>query len=140
MIDVYTDGSCLRNPGGAIGFAAVFVKEDKVINYGLGALESGTNNQAELLAVIKAVKMLKPDDIATIYSDSQYVVKGMNEWKPKRLRKILEGKLIPNLDLWLQLDSLASSKQVTFKWIKAHVGHKYNEMADKLANHQAATV
>jgi ribonuclease HI len=137
MLNIYTDGSCLKNPGGAIGFAAVFVLDNKVVNYVTGALESGTNNQAELLAAIKALKLVKPNQEVTIYSDSQYVVQGMTIYKPSRLGK---KKVIPNLDLWTQLDDLASGKLVTWQWIKGHSGNKYNEMADKLANHQALTI
>jgi ribonuclease HI len=136
MINLYTDGSCSGNPGpGGYGYVLEFGETHKV--GGDGATHT-TNNRMELYAVIAGLYAIKnKSHPVTVYSDSEYVVKGMNtwrrDWKAKGWKNS-RNKDISNKDLWVVLDRLAlEHKSITFKWIKAHVGHYWNEFADEIA-------
>jgi ribonuclease HI len=136
-LEIYTDGSCLANPGGAIGFSAVVTQAGMVINQHVSGYKTGTSNQAELLAVIMALSSLAPYKDLVVYSDSQYVIKGMTEWKPNRLKKMVWKDKVPNEKMWRQLDDLASKHTIRWVWVKGHNGNHYNEIADRLANEEA---
>lgn len=140
-IEIYTDGSCLGNPGpGGYGFIIIYScgsKPKKLIGHG-GRVDT-TNNKMELLAVIKALKTVEKRGFSHIpiilYSDSQYVLKGITEWiKGWKLKNFDKVK---NTELWKELDLLVSGKNIVWKWVKAHNGNLYNERVDKLARGEA---
>jgi len=131
QVTIYTDGSCTPNPG-LMSWAAVLecdgVRKEVVSDY----LEDGTNQRAELLAVINGLRMLKKPCIVTVVSDSQYVVNGVTEWNLPY--KGTKGKCANN-DLWADLYGLLQRPEyhVSFQWQRGHVGHRGNERADTLA-------
>lgn len=141
MIHLWTDGCCLRNPGGPGGWAYLIVDEDEeIIGEAHGGERVSTNNRMELKAVIEALAFVEkwyPEDEVTVVSDSLYVVKGVNEWRHKwkkngwRLGKNGKGKPVKNFELWKQLDALAGEH--VFLWVKGHSGVELNEYADELA-------
>jgi ribonuclease HI len=132
-IIIYTDGACQNNPGPG-GWAAVLLYKGhkKTIS---GYSPSTTNNIMELTACIEALKTIKKDYPITIYSDSKYVISGITEWiknwKPRWVKA--DGKPVLNKQYWIELDSLSSKFQITWKWVKGHSGDEYNELADQLA-------
>lgn len=134
-VDIYADGACKGNPGpGGWGAILCYPGTEKEI-YG-GANET-TNNRMELQAVIEALRLLtRPCDVR-IYTDSQYVQKGMSEWLENwkaRGWKTAAKKAVKNADLWQQLDQISTQHRVQWHWIKGHAGHPMNERADVLAN------
>lgn len=138
MIKVYTDGSCQVSSGvGGIGI--YFENEKKEIVQYSQKYKKTTNNRMELLAVIKAFSyMNNGDQQYTIFTDSQYVYKGItvwiHAWKQNNWQKKSNQTMIANVDLWKQLDELVlKNKHVQFDWVKAHKGNHGNEMADSLA-------
>lgn len=135
MKHIYTDGACAGNPGPG-GWAAVVVVGGKVDSSFHGRNPATTNNQMEMMAAIEGLKQLQPSEQGVMYTDSQYVIKGMTEWlkgwKAKGW-KTAAGAPVKNQDLWMQLDALASNRNVTWKWVKGHSGDIFNEMADTLA-------
>ena len=100
-----------------------------------GGEKDTTNNRMELLAVIKGLETLSQNSEVVVYTDSQYVQKGMTEWLEKwKLEQFrVKGGLRVNHDLWRQLDSLAAKHNVSWKWIRGHSGHDKNDRADALA-------
>ena len=121
MTDIYTDGSCLNNPGPG-GWAAIIMADDRTVRLS-GTDPSTTNNRMELTAAIKGLEALPPGRAATVHSDSEYLVKTMTRnWK----RNV-------NRDLWEQLDRLAAERQVEWEWVRGHAGDPLNEEADRLA-------
>lgn len=133
-IKVYVDGACFPNPGkGGWGWTTLLGESD------CGGLDYTTNNIMELLAPIKAIKSLwKPDKKLIIYSDSQYVVKGINEWihnwiKNDWMKSKNSTKKIMNKEIWQELHCLVKDKCVTFEWVKGHSGHPGNDEADRLS-------
>ena len=140
-LHIYTDGACSGNPGRGGWGVAVFnsgnTAADLITTHCGGEGEKQTtNNRMELLAIIKAINFTSPKIPTTIYSDSDYCIKGINQWlagwKAKGW-KTATRKPIKNQDLWRRLDMARNGHQIEFKWIKAHNGHFGNEMADKLA-------
>lgn len=135
---IYTDGSCIGNPGPG-GYAALIVNGESETEI-VGGATITTNNQMEIRAVIHALQELPEGSQAAIYSDSQYVINGMNSWlagwKAKNWRKA-DKKPVLNVELWKQLDELASRHQVKSIWVRGHAGHIENERVDALANAQA---
>tara|TARA_B100000315_G_scaffold233025_1_gene245836 strand:- start:5268 stop:5720 length:453 start_codon:yes stop_codon:yes gene_type:complete len=133
-VELYTDGACSGNPGpGGWGVILRWRDRDKEI---YGGEEETTNNRMELQAVIEGLKALKKPCAVTVYTDSQYVQKGMTEWlegwKAKDF-KVKGGGLRVNHDLWRELDSFNQSHQISWQWVKGHAGHPENERADELA-------
>lgn len=140
-VRIYTDGSILKNPGGAGGWAMVVTQGMSVIELRSGAVEVSTNNRMELRAVIEAMKYFVEQHTAReieIISDSEYVVKGVNEymenWRKRNWRKV------KNLDMWAQIDVLWMPHRMRISWIKGHAGHRFNELADELAGVAARLV
>ena len=134
-ITIYTDGACSGNPGKG-GWAAVIIEDEneKTIS---GSEMLTTNNRMELLAVIKALEIIKQKADVVIYTDSTYVQKGITEWIHSWKRnqwKNSSKKIIKNIDLWQRLDELASGHVIEWLWVKGHAGHDGNEKADQLAN------
>ena len=141
MIEVYTDGSCLGNPG-AGGWAFLIIRGDKMISKS-GSEINSTNNRMELTAAIKALKYLKDDNILKINTDSNYLKNGINSWILKwKSNNWLNSKKEPvkNKDLWIELDLLTKNKQINWNWVKAHNDDKYNNEVDLLARQAAKLV
>lgn len=130
-IIIYTDGSSRGNPGPG-GFGAILTSGShrKEISQGYRLT---TNNRMELMSVIAALELLKkPNQKVTIYSDSQYVVKAIEEgWLQNWLQTGFKGK--KNKDLWLRYLKAAEGHSIKFKWIKGHNNHPQNERCDELA-------
>ena len=134
MITVSTDGSCLRNPGGAIGWAWV----DHAGGWASGGLTSGTNQIAELMAVLRAIESHPGAEGLHIESDSQYAIRCASVWVAAWRRKgwrTASGGPVQNLALVQGIDAAIGERggHVTFGWVRGHVGNQFNERADELA-------
>ncbi|MEJ6001890.1 ribonuclease HI [Paucibacter soli] len=138
---IYTDGACKGNPGpGGWGAWLSAGGHEKEM---CGGEANTTNNRMELTAVIEALASLKRSCQIVIYTDSEYVRKGMTEWMAgwqRRGWKTADGKPVKNIELWQRLDALRKLHQVEWRWVKGHAGDPGNERADALANKGAATV
>ena len=138
MIEIYTDGSCLTNPGNG-GWAAI-INEDGKIKKISGSEKNTTNNRMELLAPINALKEISVSSEITIFTDSQYVKLGITEWINKWIInnwQTSKKEDVKNKDLWVELYNLNKSLNVKWKWIKAHAGNPLNEEVDLLAKKAA---
>ena len=135
VIDIYTDGACRGNPGPG-GWAALLCAggREKEIS---GAQLHTTNNRMELQAVIEALQALKRPLEVRLYTDSQYVRRGILEWLPQwkaRGWKTADKKPVKNLDLWQQLETAAARHRIEWHWVPGHAGIAGNERCDVLAN------
>lgn len=134
-IEIYTDGACRGNPGpGGWGVLLRSGSHEKEL---CGGEESTTNNRMELTAAIRGLAALKKPSEVVLYTDSEYVRRGISEWLPewkKRGWRTAAKKPVKNVDLWHELDELASRHDVEWRWVKGHSGHPENERADELAN------
>ena len=123
VVIIYTDGACRGNPGPG-GWGAIL--DYKGIEKELyGAEKHTTNNRMELMAVIKALEILKQTCLVKLYSDSSYVLKGITDWMPnwkKRGWKTASKTAVKNEDLWRRLDALIVSHQIEWLWVKGHSG------------------
>ncbi|MBO6491631.1 MAG: ribonuclease HI [Pelagibacteraceae bacterium] len=138
MIKIYTDGSCLGNPGFG-GWAAIIFLNDKKIKIN-GKKRNTTNNQMELMAPIKALKKIPVGKKVQIYTDSKYVKMGITEWIKswkKNNWKTSSKKKVKNKDLWKELDRLSEKHQIKWLWVKGHSGDIVNEEVDQLAKEAA---
>lgn len=135
VIEAFTDGACRGNPGpGGWGVLLRFKDYEKRL---CGGETETTNNRMELMAVIQALECLKRDSKVKVTSDSQYVLKGINEWMhnwKKRGWKTAAKKPVKNVDLWQRLDNAQECHEIVWEWVKGHSGHIENEIADELAN------
>jgi ribonuclease HI len=140
-IHIYTDGSCLGNPGPG-GWAALMRYRGTEKMFSGGQLAT-TNNQMELLAVIQGLKALtKPCEI-DLYTDSKYVLEGYTKWLEgwkSRGWKKSNKKPVLNKELWIMLDKQAESHKINWHWIKGHSGHDENERVDQLARLEAEKI
>lgn len=134
-VEIYTDGACRGNPGpggwGAILRSGEHVKELK------GAEPLTTNNRMELTAAIQALAALKRDCEVALYTDSQYVRKGVLEWMAQWQRRdwrTTDKKPVKNVDLWQALEREIARHKIEWHWVKGHAGVPGNERADQLAN------
>ena len=138
-VTIYTDGSCLGNPGpGGYGAILEFNQTVKSLS---GGFEHTTNNRMELLAPIKALGILKEQCEVNLYTDSQYVKNGINQWIKnwkKNGWRTSNKAPVKNVDLWKQLDTACEQHNVTWHWVKAHNGHPQNEAVDDLAREAAS--
>jgi ribonuclease HI len=126
--DIYTDGSCLKNPGGASGWA-FGVLENGEEWFMSGGEKSSTNNRMELVAIIEALNFVQGCEY-NIYTDSNLTLKcAKKEWKRKS-----------NIDLWFMFDEISEKKKLNWFWVKAHNGNKYNEIVDKLSKNEAKII
>ncbi len=135
MIEIYTDGACRGNPGPG-GWAALLLlgEHEKELS---GAEALTTNNRMELTAVIRALEALKRPVAARIYTDSQYVRRGITEWLvawKARQWRTADRKPVKNQDLWQELEALAKVHQLEWHWVPGHAGVPGNERVDRLAN------
>jgi ribonuclease HI len=134
-VDIYTDGACRGNPGPG-GWAALLScggREKELA----GAEALTTNNRMELTAVIRALEALKRPARARVYTDSQYVRRGILEWVSAWKRRgwlTADRKPVKNQDLWLRLDALAAGHAIEWHWVPGHAGVPGNERVDRLAN------
>lgn len=137
-IEIFTDGSCLGNPGaGGIGILLRYKQHEKQISKGYFKT---TNNRMELRAVIEALASLKEPCQVTLHSDSQYMKNGITKWIfnwKKNNWKSSTGKPVKNQDLWLLLDNETQRHQIHWQWVKGHSGHRENEICDQLAKQGA---
>ena len=135
IIKIYKDGACSGNPGKG-GWAAVILEEKKDMLSISGNENNTTNNRMELIAPIMALKKIKKKSNIIIFTDSKYVKDGITDWIKKwKLNnwKNSNKKSVKNKDLWIKLDSSCLKHKVRWKWVKAHAGNKYNNLADELA-------
>jgi ribonuclease HI len=132
---VFADGACKGNPGpGGWGAILRIGTHEREI---YGGERQTTNNRMELTAVIRALGTLKRHCNVKVYTDSQYVQKGISEWLPQWKRRgwrTAGKKPVKNEDLWRELDQLAQQHKVEWHWVRGHAGHAENERADALAN------
>ena len=139
---IHTDGSCLRNPGGAGGWAAVIetVATGEVRECSGGDPET-TNNRMELTAALEAMNAVPEAARVALYTDSQYLKNAFTKfWLPawkKRGWKKADGEPVLNQDLWMQLDAAFAARRVQFHWVKGHAGNPRNERCDELARSEA---
>jgi len=134
-IEIYTDGACKGNPGP--GGWGVLLRCNGIEKMLKGAVSLTTNNRMELTAAIMGLTALKRACTVALYTDSQYVRQGMTEWLAdwkKNGWRNAKKKPIKNIDLWQQLDALASRHQIDWHWVKGHSGHPENDLVDALAN------
>jgi ribonuclease HI len=135
VVEIYTDGACRGNPGpGGWGALLSMGGREKEIS---GAENPTTNNRMELQAVISALQALKRPVDVRLYTDSQYVRRGMLEWVPQwkaRGWKTADKKPVKNQDLWQQLETEAARHRIEWHWVPGHAGVPGNERVDALAN------
>ena len=134
MMEIYTDGACSGNPGPG-GWGAL-LRNGNVETELCGGEPATTNNRMELLAVIEALQSLTQPVEAHVYTDSQYVQKGISEWIhswKRRGWKTATKEPVKNEDLWRRLDVLAAGHTLEWRWVKGHSGHPDNERVDALA-------
>ncbi len=138
MIKIYTDGSCLSNPGNG-GWAAIININGEIKKIS-GNEKNTTNNRMELMAPIKALKNINLKDPIEIFTDSKYVKNGITEWINTWVLnnwKTSKKENVKNKDLWLELHKLNQSLNVKWNWVKAHAGDPLNEEVDMLAKKAA---
>ncbi|AFL69370.1 ribonuclease HI [Sulfurospirillum barnesii] len=135
-ISLFSDGSSLGNPG-AGGYCAIlrFGDVEKIVS---GGMADATNNQMELLAVIKGLEALREPCEVTIISDSSYVVKGINEWLGGWVKKGFAK--VKNPELWQAYLQASKGHKVKGVWVRGHDGHTENEMCDKIAKEEAMKI
>ena len=139
MIKIYTDGSCLINPGNG-GWAAIICTKDEMKKIS-GSEKDTTNNRMELLATINALKEVNSEDFIEIYTDSKYVKNGINDWIHNWIKnnwKTSNKEDVKNKDLWVQLHELSNNSKIKWNWVKAHAGNPLNEEVDLLAKKAAS--
>ena len=137
---IYTDGSCIGNPGKG-GWAAIIINngKKKIIS---GSENYTTNNRMEIIAVIKALNTIKLKQ-ATIITDSQYVKNGIEVWIHKWKDNgwmTAEKKPVKNKDLWTKLDKIQKTKKIKWEWVKGHSSDKLNNEVDEIAREQAESI
>jgi ribonuclease HI len=141
-VDMYTDGSCLNNPGpGGYGIILKYGEHTKELS---GGSLNTTNNRMELMAVIEGLSALKQPCYVSVYTDSQYVVNGIikgwaKSWRSNGWRKSNGDKAL-NSDLWTVLLNLTDKHECKFIWLKGHSGHPENERCDTLARNYALSI
>jgi ribonuclease HI len=138
MIKIYTDGSCLNNPGNG-GWAAIININNEVKKIS-GSVKDTTNNKMELMAPIKALQTIKERQPIEIYTDSQYVKLGITDWIHKWIKnnwRTSKKEPVKNKELWIQLYDLNKSHEINWIWVKAHAGNILNEEVDLLAKQAA---
>ena len=133
--EIYTDGACRGNPGP--GGWGVLIRDGDTERSLQGAVPETTNNRMELMAAIMALRELPQGSAATLYTDSEYVMKGISEWLPAwkaRGWKTAAKKPVKNQDLWQVLDEASAHHRIRWQWVRGHSGNPGNERVDRLAN------
>ena len=134
-VKIYTDGACSGNPGKG-GWAAIILDINSSQSSISGSESNTTNNRMELMAPIMALKKIKKKSEIIIYTDSKYVKNGITDWIKKWKTnnwKSSNRKPVKNKDLWVKLDNCCSKHTVIWKWVKAHAGNEFNNIADRNA-------
>jgi ribonuclease HI len=134
-VEIFTDGACRGNPGP--GGWGVVLRLNHLEKELYGGESATTNNRMELTAVIRGLEALKRPSRVRVYTDSQYVQKGISEWIHSWKRngwRTADKKEVKNKELWLELDELRRRHDIEWHWVKGHAGHPENERADALAN------
>ncbi len=135
IIEIYTDGACRGNPGpGGWGALLMSGTHRKTIH---GGESETTNNRMELTAAIEALGALSGSSRVILYTDSKYVLDGINDWLPnwkKRGWQTAAKKPVKNKELWQALDAAVERHDIDWRWVKGHNGNPGNETADELAN------
>ena len=149
-LNIFTDGGCSGNPGRGGGAFVIVINTfqgEQIIAQEKGSEKSTTNNRMEMIAVIRALQKLKSMDNVSckpvIYTDSQYVQKGISEWIfnwKKNNWRTSDKKPVKNQDLWMELDVLAAEILPKWKWIKGHAGNVYNELCDSMTQDAIAEI
>lgn len=141
MLKIWTDGSCLGNPGpGGWAFVAT---DGKNTAERCGAEPDTTNNRMELMAVLRALNAAKKHAELEIHTDSQYVKNGMQSWVKnwkKNNWRTASRQPVKNQDLWMALDEVASTIKIHWHWVRGHAGHEMNERVDCLARTAAESI
>jgi ribonuclease HI len=137
---IYTDGACEGNPGPG-GWAALLIsgRHRKEL---AGGSSHTTNNRMELRAAIAALKALKRPCKVTLYTDSEYLQRGITEWLPKWRRngwRTAQKSPVRNQDLWQELAALLDTHEIEWRWVQGHAGDPYNERVDQLAREAVRT-
>ena len=138
MIKIYTDGSCLNNPGNG-GWAAIINVNGEIKKIS-GSVKDTTNNKMELMAPIKALQEITGNEQIEIYTDSQYVRLGITDWVHKWIKnnwQTSKKEPVKNKNLWVQLYELNNLYDIKWIWVKAHAGNLLNEEVDLLAKQAA---
>lgn len=135
VVTIYTDGACKGNPGpGGWGAILKYGESEKEM---WGGDKVTTNNRMEMMAAIEALEVLKRPSKVRLFTDSEYLRKGITEWITgwkKRQWKNSAGKPVKNVDLWKRLDESTLPHDIEWRWVKGHSGDPGNERADQLAN------
>jgi len=132
-VTIYTDGACRGNPGpGGWGAILHFGKHERELS---GGEEDTTNNRMELRAALEGLRALTETCQVTLFTDSEYLKRGITEWLPswKRRHWRRKGGKLANVDLWMKLDEEIERHQINWRWVRGHAGHVMNERVDKLA-------
>jgi len=145
IMDIYTDGSCLGNPGPG-GWAAILRDDEDLLDRDQelsGGEPDTTNNRMEMTAAIVALETIEAPRSIRLHTDSKYVMDGVKQWMPNWKRngwRTANRKPVKNVDLWQRLDAAVGRHTIEWFWIKGHSGHPENERADALALAAAETV
>ncbi len=141
-IEIFTDGACLGNPGA--GGWGVILRYNNIEKELSGGENDTTNNRMELTAVIRALEALKESCNITLYTDSRYVMDGIEkwifQWKKSGWKTANKKSPVKNVELWQRLDELKSKHEIRFVWVKGHAGHAENERCDELARSEAQKI
>ena len=133
-VRIFTDGACSGNPGpGAWAYLLQYNDHEKLAS---GTIIHTTNNQMELLAVIQALRTLKKPCTVEVYTDSQYVQKGISQWLPKWQAngwRTSQKNPVKNQEYWQMLHDASAVHKIIWHWVKGHSGHVENERVDALA-------
>ena len=138
MIKIYTDGSCIDNPGKGGWAAIIFMNNKKIVIK--GNKKNTTNNQMELMAAIEALKKISSGQEVQVYTDSKYVKLGITEWIEKWSQnnwKTSSKQKVKNLELWTKLNEISKKHKIKWFWVKGHAGDPINEEVDVLAKRAA---
>lgn len=132
-VTIYTDGACEPNPGPG-GWGALLISGEHQKELSGGEAQT-TNNRMELTAALQALKALKQRCQVDLYTDSEYLRRGITEWLPAWKRRVWKRKdgALKNIDLWQELDRMLEHHQIAWHWVRGHQGHPDNERVDLLA-------
>ncbi|MDR0803997.1 MAG: ribonuclease HI [Rickettsiales bacterium] len=138
MLKIWTDGSCLGNPGPG-GWAWLATDGANIATRSGGDADT-TNNRMELMAVLRALVAARKHSEIEIHADSKYVADGLSKWLPgwkKNNWKTATKQPVKNQDLWIALDAAAAGKKIHWVWVRGHTGEEFNERVDALARAEA---
>ena len=141
LVTIFTDGSCLSNPGPG-GWAAVLRWRDNEKEF-VGHEANTTNNRMELKAAIMGLNAVTRAMPVALHTDSRYVMNGVQDWMPRWKAngwKTASKKPVANQDLWKQLDQAVQRHGITWHWVKGHAGNEFNERCDQLARSAAESI